>query len=58
MINILEHDNDTKIHTCQYCKCKFSFNREDCFWDKYELSYKMWCPKCGERLLLGDIFDD
>ena len=56
MINIFE--DDTKTHKCLYCGCRFSFNREDCFWDKYELSYKMWCPKCGERLLLGDIFDD
>ena len=59
MITILEHGNveEPKITTCDECGCTFSFTREDCYWSRPCLTYKIECPECKAKLWLGDIYD-
>lgn len=59
MITIIEHGKkeEPKIVTCDECDCKFSFTREDCWWNRPCLTYKVRCPECGNELWLGDIYD-
>ena len=59
MITIIEHGEkeEPKVTTCDECGCKFSFTREDCWWDGPCLTYKVSCPECNAKLWLGDIYD-
>ena len=58
MITILEHGKMKKARTaaCDRCGCKFSFTREDCYWDRICWDYVVDCPECENEIHLGDIY--
>lgn len=59
MITILEHGKmgEVRTATCDECGCKFSFTREDCYWDSPCMTYRVICPECEHKIWLGDIYD-
>ena len=59
MITILEHGKmgEVRTATCNKCGCKFSFTREDCYWDSPCMTYRVRCPECEHKVWLGDIYD-
>ena len=60
-IEIIEHGNQNPNEKheaeCWTCKCKFLFQREDCYWSRPLLSYIVTCPECGKEVEVGDIFE-
>ena len=63
MIEVIEHgdrfikDNKPREDECDNCHCKFTYTREDCWWDRPCTTYKLKCPECGHDVWLGDVFD-
>ena len=62
MITILEHGKMMEVRTaiCDECGCKFSFTREDCYWDTPCLAYgelMIKCPECKHEIWLGNIYN-
>lgn len=58
MISVIKSGKNKEVRetTCDRCGCQFSFNRDDCYWNRALLSYIVRCPECNEEISLGDIF--
>lgn len=56
MIKIIKYGT-RRVTTCNECKCKFSYEREDVINEDLD-NYKAYqeyvsCPQCGEKVLIN-----
>lgn len=50
-----------KAHVnCRYCGCEFTCEREDVWWDRILVEYRVECPTCKEDIFAAtsDFWED
>ena len=60
MIRILKHGYLRACH-CSVCECFFTYEKSDTLYLKTDVNEHkrfIYCPDCGERIEIEEIFDD